>query len=120
MTLAADRKLIFTNLANSVPLRQVMAEFKRSEMEVMAEFEAVALRLKCYRFNRGMPFAACSTVREAEKNAAILLHSLDRLGWRYLTSPPEFKRIETLPFDPGAGRVSPAEAKLIEMRMKAR
>jgi hypothetical protein len=117
MTLAADRKLIFTNLANSVPMRQVMAAFGRSEKEVMAEFEFVAKKIRSYRFERGMPFAACMTIRDAQKNAALLLHTLERLN---LSTEPKFAKVETLPFDMATGRVSQAEAKLLEMRMKAR
>lgn len=113
--LATERKLVFANLANGVPVARVMAAFHLSEKDVMERFAFVWRKIKSYRFERGMPFASGETIRDAEKNAPLLLHTLERVD---LSEAPRFSRIETLPIDPQPGRPSDAERKIQEMAMK--
>jgi hypothetical protein len=49
-SLGCDRRLIFENVANGVPIETIMATFLRSRLEVQKEVEFVARKITEYRF----------------------------------------------------------------------
>lgn len=105
--LGEQRRLIFVNLANGVPIEQVMAAFHRSEAEVLREMEFVGKKLREYRFKRHLPPLACETLRDIRFNRRALLECIVKLGPRYLSSSLELPHIfvETLdPSHPGTIR----------------
>ena len=90
---ATERKLIFGNLLNGVAPAQVAQAFhKASEKEVMQDFAYVALKIKCYAFQRAMPYIPCDTVAEAMQNKILILGILDKLNLDVL---PVFSSIKT-------------------------
>jgi hypothetical protein len=84
--LGEDRRLIFENVANGVPIQQVMSVFRRSEKEVMDEVRFVGKKLCEYRFRRHQPPLSCTTLNEIFTNRAALLDTLRRLGDVYLST----------------------------------
>lgn len=117
MTAGERRKLVFANLANGVPLPHVMEAFHLSELEVMADFRFIAGKIRSYRFERIMPPIPCDTIAEARADHVELLHTLARIN---ADKDPTFGTIHTLPLEVRPdGRPSMAEAKLMEMRLKA-
>ncbi len=107
--LAEERKLIFANLVNGVPVASVMEAFKRSEDEVMADFAFVATKIISYRFERGMPFVNCRSIDEAIRKKALALHSLERIN---LLTDPVYSKVETAPIDPQSS--NDIERKIME------
>jgi hypothetical protein len=79
-----DRRLIFENVANGVPIQQVMSVFRRSEKEVMDEVVFVGKKISEYRFRRHMPPLGCSTLTELRIHRVALLETLRKLGDIYL------------------------------------
>ena len=84
--LGEDRRLIFENVANGVPIQQVMSAFRRSEKEVMDDIAFVGKKIAEYRFRRHQPPLSCGTLREISFNRAALLDTLRRLGDVYLST----------------------------------
>lgn len=82
--LGQDRRLIFENVANGVPIQQVMNVFRRSEKEVMDEVRFVGKKVAEYRFRRHMPPLGCDTLNELRINRAAILETLRKLGDLYL------------------------------------
>jgi hypothetical protein len=79
--LATQRKLIFINLLNGVSVAQVAQAFHRqSEKEVMDDFRYVALKIKSYAFQRGMPYIALETVKEAQGSKIMILGILEKIN----------------------------------------
>lgn len=109
------RRLVFANLANGVPVAQVMQAQKMSEKEVMDAFSFMSKKIVSYRFERGMPLYPCLTIADAQANRVEFLWTLQRIN---PDKGPLFGRIETLPFNPEPGRPGPAEQKLLELRMR--
>lgn len=91
--LGEERRLIFENLANGVPIEQIMAAFKRSETEVMREMEFVGRKLREYRFKRHLPPLACETLKDIRWNRQALLECVAKLGPIYLSSSLELPTI---------------------------
>lgn len=87
--LGEERRLIFENYANGVPVEQIMAAFRRSEAEVTREIEFVGKKLREYRFKRHLPPLACETLRDIRFNRRALLETVAKLGPRYLSSSLE-------------------------------
>ena len=95
-----QRRLIFENVANGVPIETIMATFRRSRLEVQQDVEFVAKKITEYRFRRlpdgptikGVPATArplvpCSTYADIRLHRVNLLETLSKLGDRYLSSP---------------------------------
>ena len=79
--LAIERKLIFTNLLNGVPVGQVAQAFNRqTEKEVMDDFRFVAMKIKSYAFQRLMPYIALDTIAEAMQNKFLILGILEKVN----------------------------------------
>jgi len=79
-----DRRLIFENVANGVPIQQVMSVFRKSEKEVMDEVRFVGKKVAEYRFRRHQPPLACDTLNELRINRVAILETLRKLGDTYL------------------------------------
>lgn len=84
--LGEDRRLIFENVANGVPIQQVMNVFRRSEKEVMDEVQFVGKKIAEYRFRRHQPPLSYTTLNEIFINRRALLDTLRRLGDVYLST----------------------------------
>lgn len=84
--LGEDRRLIFENVANGVPIQQVMSVFRRSEKEVMDDVRFVGKKIAEYRFRRHQPPLSCTTLNEIFINRAPLLDTLRRLGDVFLST----------------------------------
>lgn len=98
--LGEERRLIFENYANGVPIEQIMAAFRRSEDEVVREVEFVGKKLREYRFKRHLPPLACETLKDIRYNRRALLDNISKLGPRYLSSSLELPRIFVETLDP--------------------
>lgn len=81
-----ERRLIFVNIANGVPIQQVMSVFRRSEKEVMDEVRFVGKKIAEYRFRRHMPPLSCDTLQEISVHRAALLETLNKLGDVFLST----------------------------------
>ena len=81
-----ERRLIFQNIANGVPLEKVMVAFCRSEKEVWDEVEFVGRKIREYRFRRHLPPLEHQGIRAIGLNRKALLETLSKLGPEYLVS----------------------------------
>lgn len=113
---AQRRRLVFTNLVNGVRMPDVMAAFKLSEKEVLADYAFVARKIGSYRFERILPILKCDTPAEARQQIVGVFWTLARCNLDVL---PHHGLIETLPLNPEAGHISPAEERLLDMRLRA-
>lgn len=96
--LATERKLIFQNLLNGVPVAQVAQAFHRaSEKEVLEDFRFVALKIKCYAFQRAFPYIPMDTVAEAAQNKMAILDILSKVNLDVL---PVFSSVKVEGFNP--------------------
>lgn len=84
--LGEDRRLIFENVANGVPIQQIMSVYRRSEKEVMEEVRFVGKKIAEYRFRRHQPPLSCTTLNEIFINRLALLDTLRKLGDVYLST----------------------------------
>lgn len=84
--LGEDRRLIFENVANGVPIQQVMSVYRRSEKEVMDDVKFVGRKIAEYRFRRHQPPLSCDNLNEIRINRRALLDTLRRLGDVYLST----------------------------------
>lgn len=84
--LGEQRRLIFENAINGVPVEDLMVAFSRSELEVNREIAFVAKKIKEYRFRRAMPPLACETDTDRRWNRRPLLDTLSKLGNVYLST----------------------------------
>lgn len=91
--LGAERKLIFENVANGVPMETVMATFLRSEAEVLAECKFVGKKIMEYRIRRGIPALPYETLADIRWHRKAMLQTLGNLGPIYLSSPLLFTKI---------------------------
>ncbi|MGD0144680.1 MAG: hypothetical protein ABSC92_16130 [Rhizomicrobium sp.] len=99
-SLGEERRLIFENVANGVPIETIMAAFRRSRLEIQKEVEFVARKITEYRFRRltdgptkkgapatARPLVACGTYADIRFHRVNLLETLSKLGNLYLSSP---------------------------------
>lgn len=84
--LGEERRLIFQNIANGVPMERVMAAFRRSEAEVWREVEFVGRKIREARFRTRMPPLECQGIRAIRWNRKALLETLGQLSDAYLSS----------------------------------
>jgi hypothetical protein len=90
---ATEKKLIFTNLLNGVSVVECAKAFnKKTEKEVMDDFNFVALKIKSYIFVRVMPYIPLDTVAEAQANKLQVLALLEKVN---LEIVPAFKSFTT-------------------------
>lgn len=86
LKLGEDRRLIFQNLANGVPMEKIMAAFLRSEKEIWEEVEFVGRKIREYRFRRHLPPLECQGIKAIRFNRQALLKTVDMFGPEYLSS----------------------------------
>lgn len=90
-----EQALIFQNLLNGVPVKQVCLAFNKTETEVLQTFSYVLLKVKSYVFLRqtrvGYPTIIASTIEEAKKYRLTCLSVLPKLN---LSRPADFKDIQ--------------------------
>lgn len=84
--LGQERRLIFENVANSVPMDQVRSAFRRSQTEVERELRFVARKIREARFRTRMPPLACDDIRDIRWNRRALLETLRHLSDDYLST----------------------------------
>lgn len=113
---AQEKRLIFSNLANGVPLSHVMEAFQKSEKEVMDIFKFVARKIQSYRFERGMPWAQSDSINAAIKNNVLLQHTLARVN---LGTDAKFKDFATYELDP-TKPLSEGEQRLLSLQSRMR
>lgn len=95
--LATERRLIFLNLMNGVPVESVAKTFHRqTEKEVWDDFRFVALKIKSYAFQRVMPYIPLDNVQEAQANKILIISILGKLN---LDVMPVFKTITAQPVE---------------------
>lgn len=110
------RRLVFTNLANGLPVERVMEAFRLSEAEVMADFEFVCTKVRSYRFERAMPVVPCDSLHAVRMNQPELLHTITKLN---LDKDPTFSRIGTLPLERVAsGGMQPWQQQMLHMQLR--
>lgn len=117
MNTGERRGLVFTNLANGLPVARVMDALHLSEQEVLADFTFVAQKIRSYRFERLMRVLPVQTIEDVRANR---VEAILTLGKMKLDKDPKYSRIETLPYliDDG-GRMSDAERAMVELRARA-
>lgn len=93
--LGEERRLIFENVANGVPIQQIMSVYRRSEDEVMREVQFVGKKVAEYRFRRHLPPLACANLNEIRWNRLALLDTVRKLGNAYLSTSLLLPRIHT-------------------------
>lgn len=91
--LGEERRLIFENVANDVPIEQIMVAFRRSREEIDREVAFVGRKLREYRFRRRLPPLDCETQRDIRWNRRALLENVAKLGPEYLSSELIIPRI---------------------------
>jgi hypothetical protein len=84
--LGEERRLIFVNVANGVPIQQVMSAFRKSEKEVMDDVRFIGRKIAEYRFRGRLPPLSCSTLHDISWHRRALLETLERLSDRFLGS----------------------------------
>jgi hypothetical protein len=82
--LGEDRRMIFSNVANGVPIQQIMSAFRRSEKEVMDEVKFVGWKIGEYRHRAKLPPLNCESLKDISWNRLALLETLQKLGPNFL------------------------------------
>jgi hypothetical protein len=88
-----ERRLIFENVANGVPIERIMAAFRRSREEVNGEVEFVGRKIREARFRTRMPPLDCQGPKAIRWNRRPLLDTLRQLTDEYLASDLLIPRI---------------------------
>lgn len=88
-----ERRLIFENVANGVPIERIMAAFRRSEAEVWREVEFVGRKIREARFRTRMPPIDHQGMKAIRFNRLALLETLRQLSDDYLSSDLILPRI---------------------------
>ncbi len=83
-----ERRLIFSNLLNGVPLTDVCKAFNKTEADVRAEFSYITQKIKNYCFLKGCPAIYCDTIEDARKNRYAIFPILRVVN---LDKAPQFK-----------------------------
>jgi hypothetical protein len=81
-----ERRLIFENVANGVPMEKIKAAFRRSEEEVWRDVEFVGRKIREARFRARMPPLECQGIKAIRWNRRALLDTLRQLSAEYLSS----------------------------------
>ncbi len=83
-----ERRLIFSNLLNGVPLEDICNAFHKTEAEIRAEFSYIIQKVKNYCFLKGHPAIYCDTIEQAQKNRYAIFPILKIIN---LDKAPQFK-----------------------------
>ena len=99
LKLGEDRKLIFRNFCNGVPVEQLTGTFLRSADEIEREVLFVARKLREFRFRRTSegtaeqrtkwnagPPVQSDTLLDIRLNRRALMETLSKVGPKYLSS----------------------------------
>lgn len=81
-----ERRLIFENVANGVPIEQIMTAFRRSEAEVWREVEFVGKKIREARFKCQLPPIDHQGIAAIRRNRLPLLEALAQMRDQYLSS----------------------------------
>lgn len=81
-----ERRLIFQNVANGVPMERIKAAFRRSEEEINRDVEFVGRKIREARFRTRMPPLDCMGPKAIRWNRRALLDTLRQLSNEYLAS----------------------------------
>lgn len=84
--LGRERRLIFENVANGVPMERIMAAFRRSEAEVWREVEFVGRKIREARFRTQMPPVEVQGLKAIRLNRLVLLETLRQVSDDYLST----------------------------------
>lgn len=112
--LGEERRLIFQNVANGVPMEKIKAAFRRSEEEVWREVAFVGRKIREFRFRRRLPPIECMGEKAIRFNRKALLETLEKLGPGYLSSELLLPKIEIQKLD------SPGIVREAAQRVRAR
>jgi hypothetical protein len=82
----SERRLIFENVANGVPMEKIKAAFRRSEEEVWREVEFVGRKIREARFRTRMPPLENQGIKAIRFNRLPLLETLGQLTDEYLST----------------------------------
>lgn len=88
-----ERRLIFENVANGVPIEKIMAAFSRSREEVNRDVEFVGRKIREARFRTQMPPLDCQGPKAIRWNRRPLLDTLRQLTDEYLSADLLIPRI---------------------------
>lgn len=94
-----QRRLIFENVANGVPMDKIKAAFRRSEEEVWREVEYVGKKIREARFRTRMPPLECQGIKAIRWNRKALLETLGQLKNEYLASELILPKVEVQTLD---------------------
>ena len=94
-----ERRLIFQNVANGVPVEKIMVAFLRSEKEVWDDVEFVGRKIREYRFRRHLPPLEHQGIRAIRLNRKALLETLSKLGAEYMISDLVLSKITVQQLD---------------------
>lgn len=94
-----ERRLIFENVANGVPMEKIKAAFRRSEEEVWREVEFVGRKIREARFRTRMPPLEVQGIKAILWNRKPLLETLRQLSNDYLSTDLIISKIEIQPLD---------------------
>lgn len=83
-----ERRLIFSNLLNKVPMENVAKAFNKTEADIKMDFAFIAQKIKNYCFKNNVPAIFCDTLEDARKNRHAIYPILNIIN---LDIQPEFK-----------------------------
>ncbi len=83
-----ERKLIFSNLLNKVPLGNVAQAFNKTETEIQADFKYIIQKVKNYCFLNGHPAIICDSIEQAQRLRYSIFPILKSIN---LDKAPEYK-----------------------------
>jgi hypothetical protein len=84
LKLGEERRLIFQNIANGVPMESIKTAFLRSEEQIWKDVEYVGRKIREYRFRRHLPPLEHQGISAIRLNRKALLDTLTKLGANYL------------------------------------
>lgn len=90
-----ERRLVFLNLINSVPLKNVAESFNKTELEIKASFDYIIQKIKNYCFIKDVPAICCNTIAQAKAIRHSIYPILDKVD---LDKEPIYK-ITYRPYD---------------------
>lgn len=92
--LGEQRRLVFENVCNGVPIPGIMQAFKLSQLEVEQTVAFVSKKIKEYRFRRHMPPLECDNDFDRRWNRRALLETLRKLGDKHMSSELLIPKVE--------------------------
>lgn len=83
-----ERRIIFSNILNKVPLESISRAFNKAESDIKSDFAYITQKIKNYCFKNNIPPIFCDTIEEAQKNRHTIFEILPFID---LNKSPEFK-----------------------------